>query len=390
MAEAASVTDPTIPQVLLFGHAGSGKSSLLAALMRAGEIQGEALHGEVQEASGRLAEIRDAVYRGTALVPTETELMSYQVRVRPWKRDRDATARTFILHDCSGEAAENLIRHPSSLRDPDIRASIARAVVDADAILLLVDATADDEELHEAFEEFDTFLTVVAQGKASAREVGGFPILLVLTKCDRAGQGWRHASSLGSAGPRPRRADLEAVRRVPEGRRPRRRDFVPLPALRQRGPLRPRRRDPRARASRFARPPGHALSRRRTVPRLLRGGRCTPHPRHLVEPPAHLDDPRRGRARVRDGPRGAGGRALPARPRNARSRRAGQGLPRARTPAGATTRRRQHRPLQARSWRTSATTRPSPRYPRIIGHSCWIGCRNSTPTRPIAASWRSR
>ena len=57
-------------------------------------------------------------------------------------------------------------------------------------------------------------------------------------------------------------------------------------------------------------------------------------PRHLVEPPAHLDDPRRGRARVRDGPRGAGGRALPTRPRNARSRRADQGLPRTRTPAG--------------------------------------------------------
>jgi hypothetical protein len=186
--EAAPITDATIPQVLLFGHAGSGKSSLLAALMRAGEIQGEALHGEVQEASGRLAEIRDAVYRGAALARTETELMSYQVRVRPWKRDRDAAARTFILHDCSGEAAEYLIRHPSSLRDGDSRlpnSPIARAVVAADAILLLLDATADDDELHEAFEEFDTFLTVVAQGKASAREVGGFPIHLVLTKCDQ-------------------------------------------------------------------------------------------------------------------------------------------------------------------------------------------------------------
>ena len=97
--------------------------------MRAGETQGEALHGEVQEASGRLAEIRDAVYRGTASRRTETELMSYQVRVRPWKRGPDATARTFILHDCSGQAAENLIRHPSSLRDPDIRAlpSLARS-----------------------------------------------------------------------------------------------------------------------------------------------------------------------------------------------------------------------------------------------------------------------
>ena len=171
--------------MLLFGHAGAGKSSLLAALMRAGETQGEALHGEVQEASGRLAEIRDAVYRGTALARTETELMSYTVRVRPWQRgSHEDEPLSFILHDCSGRAAENLIRHPSSLHDPDTRAPIARAVIEADAILLLVDATSDDDELQEAFEEFDTFLTVVAQGKASAREVGGFPILLVLTKCD--------------------------------------------------------------------------------------------------------------------------------------------------------------------------------------------------------------
>ena len=61
---------------------------------------------------------------------------------------------------------------------------VARAVIAADAIILLVDATSNEDQLQEAFEEFDTFLTVVAQGKANAREVGGFPILLVLTKCD--------------------------------------------------------------------------------------------------------------------------------------------------------------------------------------------------------------
>ena len=62
--------------------------------------------------------------------------------------------------------------------------TVARAVIEADAIMLLVDSTSDDDELQEAFEEFETFLTVVAQGKASAREVGGYPVLLVLTKCD--------------------------------------------------------------------------------------------------------------------------------------------------------------------------------------------------------------
>jgi len=185
MANSETPIDASVPQVLLFGHVGAGKSSLLAALMRAGEAQGETLHGEVQEASGRLAAVRDAVYRGTSLAQSDTELTSYTIRLRPW-RDGSSPAepQTVILHDCSGRAAESLIRHPSSLRDPDTRAPIARAVIEADAILLLVDATSDDDQLQDAFEEFDTFLTVVAQGKANAREVGGFPILLVMTKCD--------------------------------------------------------------------------------------------------------------------------------------------------------------------------------------------------------------
>ncbi len=178
--------DPDTPQVLLFGHTGAGKSALLAALVRAGETQGETLHGEVQESSGRLAALRDAVYRGTELAQSNTELTSYTIRLRPWRDGTQSVANptTVVLHDCSGKAAEGLIRHPSSLRDSETRAPVARAVIDADAIVLLVDATSDDEELQEAFEEFDTFLTVVAQGKANAREVGGYPILLVLTKCD--------------------------------------------------------------------------------------------------------------------------------------------------------------------------------------------------------------
>jgi hypothetical protein len=174
--------DPAAPQVLLFGHAGAGKSSLLAALVRAGELQTETLRGDVQEASGRLAAVRDAVYRRAELARSETELTSYTVSLR--SAPARSSAESFVLHDCSGRAAESLIRHPSTLRDPDAHAPVARAVIEADAILLLVDSNSNDEQLQEAFEEFETFLTVVAQGKASAREVGGFPVLLVLTKCD--------------------------------------------------------------------------------------------------------------------------------------------------------------------------------------------------------------
>src|SRR5690348_18500672 len=119
MADSEPPVDSSIPQVLLFGHVGAGKSSLLAALMQAGTAQGETLRGEVQEASGRLAAVRDAVYRGTVLERSDTELTSYTIRLRPWRNGAGAEAKTLVLHDCSGRAAESLIRHPSSLHDPD-------------------------------------------------------------------------------------------------------------------------------------------------------------------------------------------------------------------------------------------------------------------------------
>ncbi len=179
--------DPSIPQVLLFGHSGAGKSALLGALYQAGEKQGETLLGEVLESSGRLASLRDAVYRGTELEPTHTELTSYTVRLRPWRVGARVVTEpiTIVLNDCSGKAAESLIRHPDSLHDPETRAPVARAVIDADAIILMVNGSADDGELSAAFKEFEAFLAVVGQGKANAREVGGFPVFLVLTQCDK-------------------------------------------------------------------------------------------------------------------------------------------------------------------------------------------------------------
>lgn len=180
-------TAPDIPQVLLFGHSGAGKSALLGALFQAGEKQGDVLLGEVQDSSGRLESLRDATYRGVELERTTTELTSYVLRLRPWRIDGKPVVEPFtiVLHDCSGKAAESLMRRPDSLHDYETRAPVARAVLEADAILLLANAAADDRELAEAFAEFEAFLEVVRKGKSSAREVGGFPVFLVLTQCDR-------------------------------------------------------------------------------------------------------------------------------------------------------------------------------------------------------------
>ena len=175
------------PKVLLFGHSGAGKSSVLGALLKASETEGPTLRGEVLEPSGRLASIRDSIYRGGELSHTDSELTSYTVRLRPWRTGAVAVTDplTVVIHDCSGKAAEHLIAHPDAIQDSRTAAPVARAVVLADAIMLMVDASSDEDELQEAFEEFDAFLTVIWQAKAGAREVGGFPVLLVLTHCDR-------------------------------------------------------------------------------------------------------------------------------------------------------------------------------------------------------------
>jgi hypothetical protein len=181
-----------IPQVLLFGHSGAGKSALLGALLKAGETQSPTLRGEVREASGcnaipSLASIRDAVYLNTDLVHSDKEITSYTLHLRSSGPSGEMLAdpESVIVNDCSGKAAESLIANPDKLRSKRPEAPVARAVVDADAIVLLVDAASDDEQLQEAFEEFDGFLAIVSKAKVNAREVGGFPILLVLTQCDR-------------------------------------------------------------------------------------------------------------------------------------------------------------------------------------------------------------
>lgn len=179
--------EPGIPQVLLFGHSGAGKSALLGALYQAGEKQGETLLGELLEPSGRLSTLRDATYSGIELERTHSELISYTVRLRPWRVGSRPVTDPFsvVLNDCSGKAAESLIRHSDTLHDAETRAPVARAVMDADAILLLVDAAVDEQELIAAFSEFNDFLKIVSEGKATAREVGGFPVFLVLTHCDK-------------------------------------------------------------------------------------------------------------------------------------------------------------------------------------------------------------
>jgi hypothetical protein len=173
--------DPAAPRILLFGHPGSGKSSLLGALHRAGETQLEQLGTEVIDPSGRLPRISQHIYAGTPLERTQTELVTYELRL---KHGANQPAQTAVIHDCDGNAANALLKHPDPITERDVRGLVASAVVQADLLALVVNAGAADEDLDDAFDEFLMLLERVHGRKVFEREVGGFPIELILTQCD--------------------------------------------------------------------------------------------------------------------------------------------------------------------------------------------------------------
>lgn len=186
MTPEAATTVPDAPRILLFGHPRSGKSSLLGALLRAGETQGGVLGYEVIDPTGRLNLIRDHVYGGAPFENTGTELVTYAVRLRPLQNEAQPAGepQTVVLMDCDGGAANALLKHPDPLIERGVKGTIATAVVKSDLIALVVNVGAGDAELDTAFDEFLMFLERVHGRKAFEREVGGFPIFLVLTQAD--------------------------------------------------------------------------------------------------------------------------------------------------------------------------------------------------------------
>jgi hypothetical protein len=176
---------PDTPRVLLLGHAGSGKSSLLGALLRAGEEQGELLRAEVIDPAHNLDAVRDHLYFNKPLAAPRKPLDTHLVRLVPWWKgtEPDFDAFNVVLLDCDGSEAQNLFEKPDPFTNPG-GGTLASEVVQADAIVLAVNAKADEEEFEAAFEDFDTFLTVIGRAKIDAREIGGFPVYLVLTRCD--------------------------------------------------------------------------------------------------------------------------------------------------------------------------------------------------------------
>lgn len=165
-------------RVLLFGTPGSGKSSLLGALWQAAQTQEDALGGTINDPSGGLAELHDVVYAKEPEDENDDDLAQYPISLE----NGSGEALEATLIDCDGELAQEcLVKSQAKL---DYKNQGCRAILGADAILLLVDPTAGKTQMDKEFLQFCNFIHLIEKYRSTRVDVVGLPIYLVLTKCD--------------------------------------------------------------------------------------------------------------------------------------------------------------------------------------------------------------
>jgi hypothetical protein len=164
---AAAGVDSTTPRVVFFGPAHSGKSALIGRFVRL--------------AAGPDADAVELTPDGPEN-SIRRELVPHLIRVVNPAAGR--AGGRFVVVDCDGRAAGELLSHHSGLVRGQARGALAEAVRSADALVLVVDAAAPPEVVDQTFRNFGKFLDGLEEGRTFGREVGGLPVFLTLAKCD--------------------------------------------------------------------------------------------------------------------------------------------------------------------------------------------------------------
>jgi hypothetical protein len=176
-------------RIVLFGMPDAGKSSLLGALAQAAQTQEHLLNGHLTDLSHGLAELQRRLYENE---PRETleEIIPYPVAFEPFAPPgQPADARLeAVLVDCDGRVANELLARRRSLDADSREGSLAGEILEADALLLVVDAGASPAQVEADFTEFGRFLRLLEKSRGRRSDVGGLPVFLVLTKCDLLAQ----------------------------------------------------------------------------------------------------------------------------------------------------------------------------------------------------------